>query len=679
MRRARIRWAWVGLAVLLSAGCVTREVASVPVAPPPPAVPPPEKIGVPAGLLAPWTLPPLPDAATLEGRPPLDVALLALGQGVGVFGFKKDFRPADAYRLEIVNRSLAEPFSALRLLDGASPALDPAFRIRAAAQLLGETLDPSRAIAAPLIALDGSRLADLAPPDSPWREHPEMLNTLAAMMSTFLREVTRGSALARSALDGLPPADRERIVKAARQFPIAMGEADARSLYALLERVDVGRMLEASSVLAEAASSLADSLGSLDAPWAGRRAAAKSQGKATASGKRSPKAHTVDEGDDFWRPLTLDTELGRVIIGGPDDDIHRGPALAIVDFGGADTYLGVVPAPQAAALVVVDMAGNDIHRSEDAGGAGTGILAASVTFDLVGDDTYTSVGPGPGAAIGGAGVLIDLAGDDRYLSERMAEGAAVAGLGLVIDAAGQDLYSAATFSQGFGGPGGVGMLVEAGGNDVYASQSGTADDREPVNAYDSFMQGYAMGFREVVSGGVGWLEDLGGDDNYTASYFAQGGAYWYGLGVLLDRNGNDRYLARRYAQGAGVHAAIGLLDDRRGNDSYQSWGVSQGCGHDLSVGLLRDSSGNDSYHGTWMVQGVGNDNAVGLLFDLLGDDDYEAEGDQSQGWASESRGAAGLGLLLDGAGRDGFRGSATPPVWVKGSYGVGVDGDGPIP
>ncbi len=678
MSRAGLVSLWLALSVVLAAGCVTREIASVPVAPPPAAMPPPEKIGAPAGLLAPWTLPPLPDAGAVVGRPPLDVALEALGQGVGVFGFKKDFRPADAFRLEVVNRSLAEPLSVLRLLDGASPALDPAFRIRSAAQLLGETLDPARAVVVPVIALDGARLTAAAPADSPWVRYPELTNTLAAMVSTFLRDVARGSVLARSALEGLPAADRERIAKAARQFPLAMNENDARELYALLERVDVARMLEAGTALSEAASSLADELGSLRVPWDARGAATRAKG--SASGKRSPKAQaSAANDDDFWPPLTIDTELGRVIVGGPDDDIHRGPALAIVDLGGSDTYLGVEPAPQAAALVLVDMAGNDIYRSEDAGGAGTGILAASVSFDLAGDDTYTSAGPGPAAAIGGVGVLIDLAGNDRYLSERMAEGAAVAGLGLLIDAAGQDLYSAATFAQGFGGPGGVGMLVEAGGNDVYASQSGTADDREPVKAYDSFMQGYAMGYREVVSGGVGWLEDLGGDDNYTASYFAQGGAYWYGLGVLLDRSGNDRYLARRYAQGAGVHAAVGLLDDRRGNDSFQSWGVSQGCGHDLSLGLLRDGNGNDSYHGTWMVQGVGNDNAVGLLLDLLGDDDYEAEGEQSQGWASESRGAAGLGMLLDGAGHDSFRGSAAPPLWVKGSYGVGVDGDGPIP
>lgn len=667
---------WGVLVSVLASGCVTREVASVPTLPPRETAPPPEKIGPPGGLLAPWTLPTAPDPATVRGKPPLDVAFETLGQGVGALGFKKDFRPADRWRLELVNRTLAEPLAALRLLDDASPALDPSFRIRAAGQWLGHPPEAVGGLAVTPVTIDGARLLAAAAEDSPWLDHPEFVNTLAALVQTFTGEIARGSALARSALETLSAPDRDRLVKAVRRFPIAMNEQDARELYALLERVDVARMLQAGTVLSEASSSLADALGSVRTPWDSPRAGKPV--KRTASGKRSVQV-AADGDDEFWPPLSIETDLGRVVVGGPDDDIHRGPALAIVDLGGNDTYLEVSPSPSAAALVTVDLSGDDIYRSEDAGGAGTGILAAAVSFDLAGNDVYTSPGPGPAAAVGGVGVIIDLAGDDRYSSERMGEGAAVVGLGLVIDAAGQDFYSAETFAQGFGGPGGAGVLVDAGGNDVYTSQSGTVDDREPVKAYDSFMQGYAMGFREVVSGGVGWLEDAGGDDTYTASYFAQGGAYWYGLGALLDRSGNDRYFARRYAQGSGVHAAVGLLDDRRGNDSYQSWGVSQGCGHDLSVGVLRDSAGNDNYHGTWMVQGVGNDNAVGLLLELAGDDSYEAEGQQSQGWAGESRGAVGFGFLLDGGGKDVFRGSATPPLWVHETYGVGVDGEGPIP
>ncbi len=664
-----------------AAGCVTREVVSVPTIPPATTAAPAERIGPPTGLLAPWTLPPLPDPASIKGRPPLDVALEALGQGVGALGFKKDFRPADSYRLEVVNRALAEPLGVLKLLDDASPALDPTFRIRWAASMLGKPLDAIIPVETkgPIVSIGGDQLLAAAPEDSPWRRHPEFVNTLAAMLSTFLVDVSRGSALARAALETLPPPDRERIVKAARRFPIDMNEDEAKELYALLERVDVKQMLEAAVVLSEAASSLADSLESTRMPWAGEKRPAKKAGPPAPGSKRRVKAQAADDEDEFWPPLIVETELGRVIVGGPDDDVHRGPALAIVDLGGDDTYLGVEPSPQASALVTVDMGGNDLYRAEDAGGAGTGILAASVSFDLSGDDTYISAGPGPAAAVGGAGVLIDLAGNDRYVTDRMGEGAAVAGLGMLIDAAGQDLYTASTFSQGMGGPGGVGLLVDAGGNDVYASQSGQADDREATNAFESFSQGYAMGYREVVSGGVGWLEDLGGDDAYVASYFAQGGAYWYGLGVLLDRSGNDRYHARRYAQGAGVHAAVGVLDDRRGNDSYESWGVSQGCGHDLSVGILRDSAGDDSYHGSWMVQGAGNDNGVGMLLDVSGDDTYEADGAQSQGWASQSRGAVGFGLLLDGGGKDRFHGPATPPIWVHDFYGVGVDGDGPVP
>ena len=95
----------------------------------------------------------------------------------------------------------------------------------------------------------------------------------------------------------------------------------------------------------------------------------------------------------------------------------------------------------------------------------------------------------------------------------------------------------------------------------------------PGEGNTSFSQGAGFGRRDdntqlYMGGGAGVLFDRNGDDQYTASVFAQGTGYWLGFGMLLDQTGNDAYKGLWYVQGAAAHFALGVHVDRSGNDRY---------------------------------------------------------------------------------------------------------------
>jgi hypothetical protein len=302
--------------------------------------------------------------------------------------------------------------------------------------------------------------------------------------------------------------------------------------------------------------------------------------------------------------------------------------------------------------------------------------------DRAGDDRYSAQNSSFGTGFFGAGILLDERGDDAYSCQTLAEGAGAFGLGLLCDWQGNDLYQSAMYSQGFGFTGGCGLLIDYKGADRIISRGGVADFREKSGAYQTCSQGFGQGFRGFAAGGIGILYNGEGDDMYEGSYFCQGSSYWLSIGMLIDNKGNDTYQARRYSEGAGVHSSIGALLDREGNDSYTSWAVSQGCGHDRSIGMLWDIQGNDRYSAEWLSQGSGNDSGRGILIDEQGDDAYTAgtQGTQGCGIFDVRSDEMSIGILVDGSGRDTFKGDGKGNnVWTCGEIGGGVDAEGRMP
>jgi len=104
--------------------------------------------------------------------------------------------------------------------------------------------------------------------------------------------------------------------------------------------------------------------------------------------------------------------------------------------------------------------------------------------------------------------------------------------------------------------------------------------------------------------------------------------------------------------------------------------VSQGCGHDLAFGLLLDCSGNDQYNAFDLSQAAGSANGIGMLIDLAGDDGHIARVKKNtHGYGNPRRDYGSIGLFLDLAGKDDYRGYGSDnSYWVTDSkWGIGAD------
>jgi len=377
-------------------------------------------------------------------------------------------------------------------------------------------------------------------------------------------------------------------------------------------------------------------------------------------------------------PQMIDTELGRIVIGGNGDDMYTGDIpLLLIDFEGNDTYRFENHAPIS---LIVDSSGDDTYDASGGGLPGSGIMGIGVLTDSEGNDTYYGNNFSFGCGFLGAGILHDAAGNDRYVSHMFSQGAAAFGIGLLYDEEGDDFYQTTLYGQGMGYVGGAGVLADMTGDDSFISKNSVPDSREKEDAYQTYSQGFGLGCRLYASGGVGVLYNGEGNDTYRGSYFCQGSSYWHALGMLIDRNGSDRYFSRRYSQGSGVHSSVGILMDCKGNDSFNSWGVSQGCGHDYSAGILNDQDGDDVYESEWLSQGAGNSTGIGLFIDDNGNDRYKTKNNDStlgSGVYDTRRDTESIGIFIDRQGEDIF---LPPPdqeiLWKRGKTGGGIDSDG---
>jgi hypothetical protein len=373
----------------------------------------------------------------------------------------------------------------------------------------------------------------------------------------------------------------------------------------------------------------------------------------------------------------LDTFLGEIILGGFGSSEYQGAPVVIIDLGGDDLYsLSKAEAESINSSVIIDLAGDDIYRSEGDFVIGSGFFGAGILVDVSGDDTYLTDNFSLGSGLFGVGMLVDEGGDDRYFGDIFTMGAGSFGFGILVDVEGTDQYTGALFAQGFGFVSGLGALIDSSGNDNYFAGGKYKDILRYKDHYISLSQGFAYGLRPMMSGGIGLLYDLSGNDLYTSDIFGQGSSYWWALGSLVDREGNDKYVSFQYAQGAGTHLTLGILEDGSGDDIYISKGVSQGCGHDLAFGFLYDKSGNDDYIACDLSQAAGSANGIGMLIDEDGDDGYYVEKKHNtQGYGNPRRDYGSVGIFLDLSGNDHYDGNGKDNTWwtIPCKWGVGID------
>ena len=396
-------------------------------------------------------------------------------------------------------------------------------------------------------------------------------------------------------------------------------------------------------------------------------------------------------GNFTWR---LQTKWGEIVIlDGGSQTIDLNKAFLVIDLGGDDIYVG---GSESWCSVVIDRSGKDSYLSDIgykgkpvregtgrssqrlSSGPGRGYFGMSFVMDLAGDDLYRSASQAFGSGTFGVGYLLDAGGNDVYDSYTNSQGFGMFGIGILEDLAGDDQYHVFTQGQGCGLPGGIGWLIDRRGSDKYIAEDEVLDFPSPQTAEHnvSMAQGAGYGVRldylfgHSLAGGMGFLFDLEGADEYSAGVFAQGTGYWMGIGGLWDRDGKDKYKSVWYGQGAAAHFATGYLQDDAGDDEYTGLiNMTQGAGHDFSIGMLLDSAGNDKYVGASLAMGAGNSNGFGVLIDQAGDDSYVASGRTVLGGANETPEGSlrnfslCLGLFLDQRGNDMYR--STQAAYAK--------------
>lgn len=585
----------------------------------------------------------------------LETALAALKLAPRDVAFELEPRHRDVHRRAIVDRVLTDPHAleqevqqVAAALIGAGTKTDALF---AGIARVGDLPAPPAPAAAPSLrsALEAFCKRKLDAADVNDRVALARLSALPPRFTAALAGLLDASARARTEMEKqVDRLTREdvgvtlRACRGARRPPAEKEHERLAKLLAVVAKLDRTRAPAALAEMARAAQEVV------------RRAAELSPGQRNA--------------------FVTTRVRGGFVLAGAGDDVTGPRDMLVVDLGGDDRHdLSGKDEMRGAALAhaIVDCGGRDRYVSDWRPLAG-GFLGVGLVWDVAGDDVYDAASCSLGAGILGAGLLVDERGDDSYRAKEESQGYAMFGVGLLVDLAGNDDYHARGHAQGCAYTGGVAFLVDHAGADGYFVNGGETDFRGAF--FDSHAQGYAVGFRDQASGGVGGLVDGAGNDIYTGDYWAQGVGYWYGLGFLVDRGGNDRYAAGRYAQGAGVHHAIGALIDASGSDTYNATAVSQGCGYDLSVGLLHDAGGHDAYVAHDFAQGRGFANGYGLLRDDDGSDTYFSWQTDSQGYGMIHRGFGSVGVLLDLGGLDRYAPEGrNNTVLTRGNQGVLLD------
>jgi hypothetical protein len=188
------------------------------------------------------------------------------------------------------------------------------------------------------------------------------------------------------------------------------------------------------------------------------------------------------------------------------------------------------------------------------------------------------------------------------------------------------------------------LIIDLGGNDFYTGNNGGSN-------------GWDLPLAVCI--------DLAGNDAYESTLKSCQGTGCLGIGGMLDVAGDDTYIGLQWSQGTG-YFGIGWLHDLSGNDTYRGRSFCQAVGL-FGMGFLLDEAGDDRYEGDSQMQGVGLPKGIGALIDRAGDDEYYAKGlyptgygdagifdawSQGCGMGFRTIASGGLGVIVDGAGRD---------------------------
>ena len=378
-------------------------------------------------------------------------------------------------------------------------------------------------------------------------------------------------------------------------------------------------------------------------------------------------------GYDVWKAeaFSKETPLGRIVIGGRGDDVHRAgaqgedlPAERLIglriDLGGSDLYadgagttVNQAGRPLIPVSINIDLEGDDIYESTHAGSIGAGVLGVGIVLDLEGDDSYVGTRWSQGAGMLGMGLVLDGRGNDRYRIGSQGQGLGAWGVGALVDTFGADRYEASIYGQGVGLAGGVGLCLDGWGDDEYYCKGRTPTGYGTAGVFEGWGQGCGIGFRGNASGGLGLLSDGAGRDRFDAGNFAQGGGYYFGFGGLWSHGrADDTYIGSRYNQGFAAHQAVGYFLEGGGDDSYMTrHAVAHGLAWDECVTWFEDRSGEDRYQGGSFSLGASAHNSICVFLERGGVDTYlwdqlaaagsnEYHGGTSLGWFQDEGGDA---------------------------------------
>jgi hypothetical protein len=547
----------------------------------------------------------------------------------------------DAFRLDVVNLGIDRPLEALeRLMDihrqGGEAAPSGVIRL-ARVDLLGDAT--------------GVRASRSVQTEAVPAAVPEALRDI---VSALAEEIAAANATIRDAVQGLTAEERRQLIEGLPQWAtgteeiafefVKMPRPPQDTLLRLLAKVDHAAIRLAAEELAGAVESRIPRL-------------------------RELARTTRWEGYERFRLHGYN-----IVVAGVGDNLHRDRDVHLtIDLGGNDSYLGRAGSGIGYASVLIDLGGDDNHKAPDLG-AGSGLLGVGLAYHYGGHDNYRGQSLAFGAGLAGVGMFFRDGGNDSYQSVALSQGFGQFGIGVLIDTRGNDLYEANLFAQGAARTQGVGWLIDRIGNDTY--RAGGLVLHQPLfdDVHFSFSQGFASGYAGIdggLSGGVGLVTDLSGDDAFLGETYCQAAADWYALGSLYNGEGRDTYRGHHFAQAAGTRSGAGYLIELGGDDSYiVSSGASHALGQDYGVGVLFDRAGNDVYAGGESRPGIGNANGLGLFIDVDGADRYFGP----PGVGNLARGTGSLGLFLDLNGPDRYaEGLADAQAAYRPRWGLAYD------
>ncbi len=608
-------------------------------------------------------------------RAMVDSALKMLKLTPEELGFDKSWVEDDTFKIAIVEELLSNPLALPGYVDETMAMLDSnVLRPFDLLTFVSEQLavDPNKKPLKPPKPIDIEFNTD--DPFKLWitaleQAEPYRRNFYAELDSLELHDLIMAAPTMWG--DDDDSTNEERVGSWQREFNVPVDtsrEVNSDRLLDIIKQLDMDELFKAGLIVVPTAQKMARGFGQSRDGWL----------------EKQPLTEPI-EGVIGSVLLYQETEWGKFIVGGSDDNIYTGDFALIIDVGGDDIYRGRV----AGAIgeighpysLLVDLQGDDVYDSKKFDvSQGAGFLGIGVLVDRDGNDNYRSHHYAQGAGFFGIGILADHTGNDDRRGGYFIQGAGHCGFGMLIDDGdeGDDRYQAFTFAQGFASTFGYGLLYESGGDDNY--RTGAEYYHAPLLPHDyrSFSGGFGMGWRPRAGGGIGVLYDKGdGNDFYGAEVMSFGSSYWYSLGILVDGGGNDHYTLAQYGLGSGIHLSVGALYDISGDDQYRSRnGVVGATPHDLSVGMMVDGSGDDYYI---VGDGWGGSltNSFGLFIDRLGNDTYATRGTgHSLGSVRWARGFAGVAMFLDLEGDDVYPAGLAAKdssTWIQTGWGIGMD------